>query len=164
MHDDETYDIIESINSFPYIETCQGISHVCVKKNVYDAFLSEGFTQTDAHKQLNIDAPRCNMYVDGELSVDTRLVVSNLVPYCTQAVVALPLFLLSGNAIVVEQSPTKRMIVDVWIDRFIYVKKYMDVCYKTHTTPVCINIFYDDLSDDVMLKLQFFTHQNTRFQ
>ncbi len=135
-----------------YIRTC-----------VYDSFLA-GTDKVDSTtlkqkylKQLKLDIPRSHVFIDNELITTYNDQLEPwLIPYCTQAVMSMPLLLLnSKDTIITERRIPQRMTVRVFINRFIIINKTLDICLNNATIPITFFIKVDKEDSYVVIKAIF---------
>ena len=142
-----------------YIRTC-----------VYDSFLA-GTDKVDSTalkqkylKQLKLDIPRSRIFIDNELiTTYNDQLDPGLIPYCTQAVMSMPLLLLhSKDTIITERRIPQRMTVRVFINRFIIINKTLDICLNHATIPITFFIKVDKEDSYVIIKAIFEEKNPTR--
>ena len=105
--------------------------------------MREGYeSESLIRKQLNIDAPRSLLLVNGEIDTTGVNVDTSLKMYCTQSVMALPLYMLLPS-LVAEQHPKIHMKVNVWNNDSVYIEKDLDVYTGTVKIPIKICITID---------------------
>lgn len=112
--------------------------NACLTQGKFDIFLHTDafakflkFPSDEAmHKQLTVDVPRCDLWVQGQKSTISAI-PQNLRTFCTQASLALPLiFLHNSNHCIFTDSCSQRMLVDVW-DSCVFISKNMRISCAT---------------------------------
>ena len=101
-----------------------------VPKHVYDKDLMSCMPGAKCQQQFFNDIRRCNFIVDGELTKTFTDIHISLLPYCTQAVMGIPMTILSNSdddCVISECIPGKRMVVELWNDQIVYIDKVLDV-------------------------------------
>jgi hypothetical protein len=105
MHGYESVDVLSFQRSdIQRIRPCHAIPHVVyVDKQFFDADLWSAFrSYAAARRQMSIDLPRSVFYADGIRSSDIPpRFPRHLYPYCTQAIMGLPVILLTCSVGVV---------------------------------------------------------------
>ena len=104
------------------------LDHVLyVDKKFYNKDLAvEGAlcTKEKCLKQLTKDIHRCEFKYDGEFQIRVpKELPADMLPYCTQAVLGLPVSLVSDEYSVLERTPCERMKVEVWAGTHVLVTK-----------------------------------------
>ena len=101
-----------------------------VPKHVYDKDLMSCMPGGKCQQQFFNDIRRCNFIVDGESTKTFTDIHISLLSYCTQAVMGIPMTILSNSdddCVISECIPGKRMGVELWNDQIVYIDKVLDV-------------------------------------
>ena len=151
----EVVDYIE--HSRPLLDTHPKRT-VYVARSTYDADLRESLpTFGRVRKQLRLDIPRCNFWMDGmPIQRPPRRISLSLSRYCTQAVMGLPLTLLcnSDSTVIAERTPPSAMCVDIWNSSLVIIRKQLRIW--SEVTPmqlIDIAVVVDDDCDVVVITL-----------
>ena len=148
MNDADEFQIFDYMDNLrlPTFEFLTSIHCVYIPKDKYDADLNKCLkTEYITKKQLLLDMPRSDIYVEGEKQEnEINNIPRQLFKYCTQAVMGIPVELLSKTGIVAEPLKTKRMIVDVW-NNTAYIYKNLRIYTDENTwIHVTVEILVDN--------------------
>tara|TARA_B110000008_G_C16965906_1_gene561990 strand:- start:1511 stop:2032 length:522 start_codon:yes stop_codon:yes gene_type:complete len=154
MNDYEFIDVIDHTN-VTNIRELGYMNHVIyVSRTFYDEELLGGMeTRKKARHQVDLDSHRCNLYINGTRTVhfpDTTSTV--MMRYCTQAVMALPVKILSTFGLVAELQKGHRMAIHINGSR-IFVKKNLRL-FLNGWFPICIKIIVDMKESYVIIILR----------
>lgn len=153
---------ITKVQLSPNIQS-RTIVNYYISTSVYDSFLA-GTDKIDSAtvkqkylKQLKLDIHRSRIFIDNKLITKYNDQLEPwLIPYCTQAVMSIPLLLLnSKDTIIAEQRIPQRMTVRVFINRFIIINKTLDICLNNATIPITFFIKVDKEDSYVIIKAIF---------
>jgi hypothetical protein len=155
---DEITDVIDFnkktvnfIEVYPFSSTS-----IYVDKQFYDSDLILGFnTEEDALKQMKKDVPRSEFHYNGiRYKFVPNSLPRNMAPYCTQAVMGLPVCLLSTHVGLVCESG-KPLIIHVYTftKQFISVQKELYI--KATGFTISVNVLIVITHDLVVIKFIF---------
>ena len=130
-----------------------------VDRGLYDADLRKALPERcDARKQFLLDAPRCNVCINGDTPSKIHLsdVPDSLMGYATQSVMGIPVDILNRaheGCVVAECSPSNRMRPELWNGAVLYVDKVLRVVSEHdddgNDLVVHVSICVDETTDDV---------------
>ena len=159
MNEFDVIDVISNTNVLPYISVVpRTVRSVYLFKREYDVDVSVGqHSFIAAYRQLQLDIPRCTFSMDGKRTIEVPpSLPSKLVRYCTQAVLGLPVQMLTTDGVVVcecadrqemrveasKQAVSVTKTLNVW---HVYSDCKFRVCVCVHVStrdPVVEVLFY----------------------
>lgn len=117
-----------------------------VSREAYEEDLKAGLeTARLTHNQLVVDLPRCTLLENGTRTswLDTAAYPTSLLRFCTQAIFAFPVEVISSdNAIVAECPVPERMRVEVW-GRTVVATKVLRVVTRDCSFDATIRVHVD---------------------
>ena len=132
IHDDyEVFDVVTDNISMPTLSILPCAIHVVyIDRDYYDADMQIGMqTKAQVHTQLYRDIPRCIFSADyrNKTVVNMASIPDRLARFCTQAVMALPIEILSQTGrLVAECTPQEHMYVRM-LDDSVFIKKKLRI-------------------------------------
>ena len=142
-------------------ETCRieaGIDcTVYVKKSFFDVDLLRGFaTPEEGFKQLSKDAPRSEFIFNGlRYTFPPQIMPLSLMPYCTQAVMGLPVEILHQNLGLVRETGTPLHIrAYTFATPLVHASK--DLLVKCENVWKVVNVAVLVVSDTVIIHYKFY--------
>lgn len=143
---DRTLPVISSLNTVIYIDKSYYINDLEVMAGLKSI--------KDTLKQLQKDITRCDFFCDGGLTTTIPVGLNkNVISFCTQASLGFPISLFHKNYSVVEQSPAKRMIVEVWGNTFVTVSKDLTLLGSDVPLDFKIMIKYNEHESNVQVDI-----------
>ena len=151
----QAIDVVDETGEMPSIEIVNGCTHlIYIDKDRYDYDIQVGLEDTSAIvAQVDKDIHRCELYYDNLKTLDvTQLRMSDdLMRYCTQAVMALPISLIRAQ--IVESVVKEPMLIHA-SPNDVYVQKKMSAIFDDQCTSfVTIGVLVS--SHDVSVRVTF---------
>ena len=151
---DDEYEVFDYMQSkLPNLQCSQKSEHIVyVSKSTFDQQLQKGQnTSKKLIHQLKIDFPRIHVFLDGKRVKSFHKISKKLTLYCTQAVMALPVEILSLHTLVAEQNKPKRMEIYIVGDS-VCIKKSLRIFDTRGWLPIEINVYVDIHHECVTIK------------
>lgn len=144
--DVDAIDVVDGSRSLPAVRVQPASRHVVyVTRSLYDADVRAGQETTiAAYAQLGRDIARCAFTMDGAPTSKIPSALSTrLIRYCTQAVMAAPVEMLTSERVVVRES-RRRMRVAASRSNVAVTKALVCMsCCMAHQTPVEVRVRVD---------------------
>ena len=163
----EALDVVDETMLVPTVEVVYGGIHkVYIDKDRYDYDMRAGLEdEQSVRAQLDKDIPRCELYCDNvrTWTLDKTALPIDMLRYCTQAVLALPMTMVANQVVEYNDRNTSRpMIVHASSDA-IHVQKRMQVLVSEDIwTSVLIGVFVHKNDQSVVLTFEFGPQRTTR--
>jgi hypothetical protein len=152
----ESFEFCDFMSTFDAQKLHPGSERVIyIPRKIYDCEVCVGQnTDTQLQTQINVDIPRTDFHVDGEefKSYPDTLPLS-LGRYCTQAVMGVPVELMSKFGIVAECSKKMPLKVEVWGNK-IRAQKWLRLIKDEHDClPLQLSVLADMKDGFVLIKV-----------
>ena len=160
----ELCDVWERVGRTPKIKLDER-APIClhVSKARYDKdLLSCLKTRAAVKRQLEIDIPRCFVSLDGKRQRSYVSLPIDVARYCNQAVMGLPVFLLSTVGFVVEPKAKAPLKIEVWANQRVKITKMLGVMSGPKERLVHVSVNVQQNSDWVVVKFRSTAEYATR--